>query len=100
MKLPRLTTLLALLALPAPILAAGGRCSGSWNTKDCICIDHNACVNTYGGRAIQGSPGNWPCPNDPDNVWGCSIIDNCPGFGPSTGCVWREGCPLTIFPGN
>ncbi|KAK4232836.1 hypothetical protein C8A03DRAFT_48411 [Achaetomium macrosporum] len=90
--------LLSAFVLPTAVFAAvGGRCSGSWNSDICICLDHNVCTGQYGGNAIQGSPGNYPCPNDPDNVWGCTVFDHCPGHDSSTGCVWRSGCPGTVL---
>ncbi|RYP08940.1 hypothetical protein DL765_008625 [Monosporascus sp. GIB2] len=91
--------LLTLLLLPAPILAAvGGRCSGSYDDNLCICLDSDACSNQWGGTAVQGSSGDWPCPNDPDNVWGCYVLNNCPSMGSDTGCTWRNGCSGDILP--
>ncbi|KAK4119465.1 hypothetical protein N657DRAFT_650118 [Parathielavia appendiculata] len=87
----KVIALFSALLLPTSAFAAGGRCSGSWNDDRCICIDNNEC-RRYGGDPIQGSPGDWPCPSDPDNVWGCWVWDNCPGLDSSTGCMWRNGC--------
>ncbi|KAK4126750.1 hypothetical protein N657DRAFT_630719 [Parathielavia appendiculata] len=82
---------LSTLLLPPVVLAVvGGRCSGSWDTKWCICLDHNVCRDQFGGDALQGSPGNWPCPNDPDNVMGCRITRNCPTKDFHTACLWRN----------
>lgn len=85
---------LALLVLPAPTFAAvGGRCSGTWRQPGCICIDTNICRTRYGGTTIPGSPGNWACPNDPNNIQGCNILP-CPrvNIGTLTQCFWRESC--------
>lgn len=93
--------LLALLALPAPILAAvSGRCSGSYNDNRCICLDKDVCRNRWGGTPVEGVRGDFPCPNDPSNVWGCYIMANCPTKGSDTGCTWRNGCPGTILRGK
>ncbi|EUC32220.1 hypothetical protein COCVIDRAFT_33875 [Bipolaris victoriae FI3] len=82
---------LAFLFGAAPTLAAvGGRCSNNWG-DDCICLDHNVCRTRWGGIAYTGYPGNWPCPNDPDNIMAC-VIPDCPGHGSGTQCLWREGC--------
>lgn len=107
MKLATITTALTALLLPTPILSAsldprasGGRCSGAYNTDFCICLDHNACVNTYGGTTIQGGDGAYPCPNDADNVWGCFVSNNCPTLGSDTSCRWSNSCanPLPSKP--
>ncbi|KAH6856282.1 hypothetical protein B0I37DRAFT_366990 [Chaetomium sp. MPI-CAGE-AT-0009] len=100
MKLAGITTVLAALSMPAPILAAvGGPCSGIWNDGACICLDHNICANTYGGTPEQGQaiPLGWPCPDDAANVWGCYIDNNCPGYGADTACRWRDGCPGAVL---
>ena len=82
---------LAFLSTTAPVLAAvGGRCSNNWG-DDCICLDLNVCRDRWGGIAYSGSAGNWPCPNDPDNVMAC-VVKDCPGKGSGTQCLWREGC--------
>lgn len=82
---------LALLFLPASVLAAvGGRCSSGWGNS-CICLDANQCVSKYRGFAVAGSPGNWPCPSDPNNVVAC-YVSPCPKASSSTFCTWRNGC--------
>ncbi|KAK4096229.1 hypothetical protein N658DRAFT_459074 [Parathielavia hyrcaniae] len=97
-----ITIISAAILLPSTVLAAvGGPCFGSHRDNKCICLDKTACVNTWGGTAVQGSPGNWPCPYDADNVWGCRVWDNCPTLGTDTGCVWRNispGCVGTPLP--
>lgn len=70
---PIFASFLALLALPTSSLAAvGGHCSNNWG-NDCICLDRGACQNTWKGVAYAGSPGNYPCPADPNNVMACII---------------------------
>lgn len=82
---------LALLFLPAPILAkVGGRCSSNYDAQ-CICLDSNTCLNKYGGVAYSGSPGRYPCPSDPNNVVGC-IIRPCPRQGSNTQCLFKDAC--------
>ncbi|OCK91565.1 uncharacterized protein K441DRAFT_707143 [Cenococcum geophilum 1.58] len=82
---------LAFLSIAAPALAAvGGRCSNNWG-DDCICLDDNVCRNRWGGDPYTGTPSNWPCPSDPDNIMAC-VVRDCPGHGSSTQCLWREGC--------
>jgi hypothetical protein len=95
MKPTGIITTLAVLAMPAPILAAiGGRCSGTYNDGQCICLTRSSC-SSYGGFSFEGSPGNYPCPNDASNVWGC-YVDNCPGIaGSSDACRWRDYCGNT-----
>ncbi|KAK4119764.1 hypothetical protein N657DRAFT_674725 [Parathielavia appendiculata] len=93
----KLIAVLSAFLLPISVLARiGGPCSGSHHNNRCICLDRNECVNRYGGRAFEGTPGNYPCPSDPGNVWGCTVYDRCPGYGGDTGCVWTNiapGCP-------
>ena len=86
-------SLLALLVFPTSILASvGGRCSNNWG-DDCICLDQNVCRNTWKGVAYAGSQGNYPCPNDSNNIWAC-IIQPCPTKPKSgtTQCLWKDGC--------
>ncbi|KAK4240248.1 hypothetical protein C8A03DRAFT_42203 [Achaetomium macrosporum] len=74
MKHTSITSSLVLFLLPVPIPAAvGGRCSGSWDDGQCI-----------------WSPWDWPCPNDPTNVWGCHVSP-CPGF--PAGTTFYPVCP-------
>ena len=89
------------LLFPSSIFAAiNGRCSGSYDNGLCICLDKDVCRNRWGGEPYQGRPGDWPCPNDPANVWGCTIMTRCPGKGLDTGCAWRNGCTGKILPGE
>ncbi|KAK4672066.1 hypothetical protein QC763_100970 [Podospora pseudopauciseta] len=84
-------TLALIAAIAAPALAAvGGRCSNNWG-GDCICLDSSVCRNRWGGTPYTGSPGNWPCPNDPDNIMAC-VVKPCPGQGSGTQCLWRNAC--------
>ncbi|KAK4442532.1 hypothetical protein QBC34DRAFT_418562, partial [Podospora aff. communis PSN243] len=120
MKPISLASTLAALFLPVPILAAGaaaagagrliarypgGRCSGKYDDGRCICLDRQECFGTYGGSVVQGSPGAYPCPNDPDNVWGCYVY-RCPTMHMATDCRWKEACvggrPITnpVCPGG
>ncbi len=83
----------ALLFLPAPILAAvGGRCveANGWG-GDCICLDYKICREKWNGTPYTGHPGLWPCPFDPDNVMAC-VVKPCPGMSSSTQCLWRDAC--------
>jgi hypothetical protein len=76
--------------------AANGPCAAEWNEYgNCICIDHNLCTETYGGDANAGYPGNYPCPNDPANVWACSV-PTC--YGARTECTWSSSCSGTKLP--
>ena len=90
----KLVSLPILLSLSTSIMAyINGRCSGNWNHGVCICIDHDECLNTYGGVAFSGSPGDYPCPYDPNNIIGCYITP-CPGQGYYTKCTWSDGCSI------
>ncbi|KAJ5378132.1 uncharacterized protein N7496_005541 [Penicillium cataractarum] len=80
-------SLLVALA-PTALAAVGGRCSNNWGA-DCICLDQNVCSSQYGGQPYTGSPGNYPCPNDPGNVMAC-VINPCPNEGGNTGCRWND----------
>ena len=94
MKSPLYLTLLATIpTMMTTVRAAiGSRCAGLWDDGACICLDRNVCTGTYGGLALEGNPGSYPCPSDPGNVWGCYITSRCPGFGSNTACLWRNGC--------
>ncbi|KAK4119765.1 hypothetical protein N657DRAFT_604086 [Parathielavia appendiculata] len=98
----RAIALLSALFLPTEVLAAiGGQCSGVWGNAYCICLDRTECVNRYGGWAFEGRPGSYPCPHDPDNVWGCEIVNGCPEYDISTSCVWTTiapGCRGRVLP--
>jgi hypothetical protein len=92
-----LTALVVLLAERA--FADNEPCAGDWNSAgDCICINHNVCTNSYGGTAEEGSPGNYPCPNDGADVWGCVL--NCPGVSGLTLCTWSNECTGTVISGK
>ncbi|ELQ40338.1 hypothetical protein OOU_Y34scaffold00448g38 [Pyricularia oryzae Y34] len=92
MKPAALTTTLACAV--APVLAAvGGRCASNYGAN-CICLNKNTCRNTYGGRAEEGSAGNWPCPSDGNDIWGC-FVNNCKGS--STVCQWKDFCASSSF---
>lgn len=86
-------SLFALLVLPTSILAkVGGHCSNNWG-EDCICLDKDVCRKTWGGIAYTGTPGNYPCPDDPKDIMAC-VIRPCPTQPKSgtTQCLWKEGC--------
>ncbi|KAK0717370.1 hypothetical protein B0T26DRAFT_709736 [Lasiosphaeria miniovina] len=68
----------------------GGRCSNNWGL-DCVCLDQGLCEARWKGKPYTGSEGNWPCPNEPDNIMAC-IIKPCLGQVSPTQCMWREGC--------
>jgi len=84
-------TLVSAIILPATVLAAvGDKCRNNWG-HDCICLDKGVCRNRYGGTPYTGTPGNWPCPADPDNVMAC-VVAPCPKVGGFSQCLWRPGC--------
>lgn len=91
--------LLILLSIPSVLGAINGRCSGNWDTFDCICLDRDKC-HSYGGQAWAGGPGTYPCPHDPPNVWACKFARNCPHYGNNTACSWRENCHAQILAGK
>lgn len=78
----------------------GGRCQNEWGS-DCICLDEGICVNKWKGTPYTGFKGNWPCPDDPDNIMAC-IVKPCLGQD-STGqtqCLWREACSKLLDTGT
>lgn len=88
------------LYLPATVLGAvGGHCAAGYDQTLCICLDQGVCTS-YGGKPIRGSPGNWPCPYDGNNVMGCEISDHCPGKDKTTGCAWKDKCPYRVLRGK
>jgi hypothetical protein len=94
----KLASLPVLISLPSSILAAiGDPCLNGW-TAGCICVDRGVC-NSYGGIAVEGWSGEYPCPNDPANVWGC-YVEPCPQIGGGTGCTWRSQCTGLVMPGK
>lgn len=88
------------MSMSTAVAIINGRCSGIYNDESCICLDHTACTQTWHGEAIPGSPGNWPCPHDAGNVWGCKIRNHCPHKDDSTLCVWKEKCSGKILRGK
>lgn len=50
-------------------------------------------MNKWKGTPYTGFEGNWPCPDDPENIMAC-IVKPCLGqvVGGQTQCLWREGC--------
>ncbi|KAK2743751.1 hypothetical protein FQN55_007155 [Onygenales sp. PD_40] len=103
--LPFLAPLLS--TLPLPTHALNTRCaaqSSLGDRPDCICIDHNECVSRWGGRAVQGAPGDWPCPWDGENVWGCMVGHPCVTH--DSYCGWKSVCEGggryagTVLPGG
>ena len=92
---------ITLLLTPTLALAAvNGRCSGGYNDGLCICLDHDTCTGTYNGYAVEGSGGNYPCPSDASNIWGCYITRNCPTKGSGSACTWTRnpnGCEYGSF---
>ncbi|KAL1844216.1 hypothetical protein VTJ49DRAFT_3872 [Mycothermus thermophilus] len=68
----------------------GGRCVNEWGS-DCICLDQGICVNRWRGTPYTGSRGNWPCPDDPDNIMAC-VVAPCLGREKPASCLWREAC--------
>ncbi|AEO58762.1 hypothetical protein MYCTH_2306305 [Thermothelomyces thermophilus ATCC 42464] len=69
----------------------GGRCSNNWGA-DCICLDRDVCVNRWQGEPMTGTgPGDWPCPDDPNNIVAC-IVKPCLGKPEGSQCMWSEAC--------
>ncbi|KAK0712049.1 hypothetical protein B0H67DRAFT_493063, partial [Lasiosphaeris hirsuta] len=68
----------------------GGRCSNQWG-GDCICLDEGICRNKWKGTPYTGTPDNWPCPNDPDNIMAC-VVKPCLGKVEPAQCLWKEAC--------
>lgn len=94
-----LAFILGTLSMTASVAAINGPCSGRYNDESCICLDHTDCVKKWGGEAIPGSPGDWPCPHDGSNVWGCKIHNHCPHKDDSTLCVWKNRCSGRVLKG-
>ncbi|KAM7183244.1 hypothetical protein V8F20_012693 [Naviculisporaceae sp. PSN 640] len=78
----------------------GGRCQNEWGS-DCICLDQGICVNKWKGTPYTGFEGNWPCPDDPDNIMAC-VVKPCLGqdITGQTQCLWREGCSQVLSSGG
>jgi hypothetical protein len=93
----KLSAILALPLLQLPLSQAyvGGRCAGTWGPQ-CICLDWREC-ESRGGHSAEGTPGDYPCPSDPNNVMGCFLQDCAAG---NTYCTWREGCTGSILSGE
>ncbi|KAK4446711.1 hypothetical protein QBC34DRAFT_304574 [Podospora aff. communis PSN243] len=86
---------LSLLSLPITVYSAvGGRCSSFWRNTGCICLDRTVCERTWGGVSIQGTAPDWPCPDDPGNIWGCQISP-CRGS-QGNSCQWRDRCVIPV----
>jgi len=68
----------------------GGRCSNQWG-GDCVCLDQGICKNVWKGTSYMGTPDNWPCPNDPNNIMAC-VIKPCLGKTEPSQCLWKEAC--------
>jgi hypothetical protein len=75
----------------------GGRCSNNWG-GDCICLDEGICRSVWQGTPQAGTPDNWPCPNDLDNIMAC-IVRPCLGQVAPAQCLWSEAC-RELNPGN
>jgi len=75
---------------PVKIGGVGGRCVNQWG-GDCICLDEGICRNKWKGTPYTGFPGNYPCPNDPDNIMAC-VVKPCLGKTEPAQCLWREAC--------
>ena len=66
------TVVFAALAAVASARVGSG-CSGDL-AHPCICLDKDICKNTVHGTPVERDrKGNYPCPSDPGNVWGCYI---------------------------
>ena len=46
----------------------------------------------------MGYAGNWPCPDDPDNIMAC-VVKPCLGKTKGTQCLWKEAC-REVSPGK
>jgi hypothetical protein len=68
----------------------GGRCSNNWG-GDCICLDKDVCRTKWKGTPYTGTPDNWPCPKDPDNIMAC-VVKPCLGKVEPSQCLWKEAC--------
>ncbi|KAK0714473.1 hypothetical protein B0T21DRAFT_387151 [Apiosordaria backusii] len=68
----------------------GGRCQNQWGA-DCICLDSGICVNKWNGTPYTGYEGNYPCPDDADNIMAC-VVKPCLGQTDPAECLWRERC--------
>ncbi|KAK4443514.1 hypothetical protein QBC34DRAFT_452464 [Podospora aff. communis PSN243] len=68
----------------------GGRCSNNWG-GDCICLDKDVCRTKWKGTPYTGTPDNWPCPKDPDNIMAC-VVKPCLGKSEPSQCLWKETC--------
>ncbi|KAK0612220.1 hypothetical protein B0T14DRAFT_440449 [Immersiella caudata] len=68
----------------------GGRCSNNWG-GDCICLDKDVCRTKWKGTPYTGTPDNWPCPKDPDNIMAC-VVKPCLGKSDPSQCLWKETC--------
>ena len=75
---------------PLKIGGVGGRCSNQWGA-DCVCLDSGICRDVWRGTPYTGYEGNWPCPDDPNNVMAC-VVKPCLGKAKGSQCMWREAC--------
>lgn len=71
MKVVTIFTATALFAISAARI--GGPCE---NTSTlCLCLTVNDC-NDLEGRAFERAPnGKWPCPDDGNDIWGCTLTE-------------------------
>ncbi|KAK4185317.1 hypothetical protein QBC35DRAFT_503957 [Podospora australis] len=68
----------------------GGRCTNRWGS-DCICLEEGICRDRWKGQPYTGYEGNWPCPDDADNVMAC-VVKPCLGQVDPAQCLWKEAC--------
>jgi len=69
----KLLSILSLAGLTTMVSAAVGTgCSGNL-AHPCLCLDKGVCKNIGGTPVERDRSGNFPCPSDPGDVWGCYI---------------------------
>jgi len=69
----KLLSVLSLAGLTTLVSArVGSTCDGNL-AHPCLCLDKGICKNIGGTPTERDRSGNYPCPTDPGNVWGCYI---------------------------
>ena len=69
----KIHSILVVAGLVAIVSArVGSRCSGNL-AHPCLCLDKGECKGIGGTPAERDKNGNYPCPSDPADVWGCYI---------------------------
>jgi len=89
----KLSIILPSILSTASLAAAyvGGPCAKNFNKDgDCICLHQKTCTSKWNGQVVTGKKGNWPCPDDENDVKGC-VISDCDSF--FSLCKWTSDCP-------